>query len=277
MTTEPNRVDAGVPTGGQFATKIKSDNVPSLGAPVRRPELEGWPENLPEPEVSFSLGDDSGITTSVNINGEPAFEVWNPGEDVHSIETSCYEMGWSEPDADAAEAWAKKKHEQIASALRAEVYAAVERARPRALAAATGVTPQLTNEQLDDLVVLNGAAIQQAGRDIELASTALAARQILEAFPTAATAEIQVATWDDGEFVNGAVIRDATGLGLREYAEGEEADDEAAAEIIGLLKNLDSEASTAHWADAFSVGSRGAEAFTIDLQKASRWTPGGTA
>jgi hypothetical protein len=34
MTTEPSRVDAGVPAGGQFAAKVKSDDVPSLGVPA---------------------------------------------------------------------------------------------------------------------------------------------------------------------------------------------------------------------------------------------------
>lgn len=41
MTTEPNRVDAGVPTGGQFATKLKSDDVPALAAPAGQAALLG--------------------------------------------------------------------------------------------------------------------------------------------------------------------------------------------------------------------------------------------
>lgn len=42
MTAEPNRVDAGVPSGGQFATKVKSDNVPSLAMPEGEPALLGF-------------------------------------------------------------------------------------------------------------------------------------------------------------------------------------------------------------------------------------------
>lgn len=45
MTTRPNRVDAGVPTGGQFATKIKSDDVPSLAMPEGEPALLGFLED----------------------------------------------------------------------------------------------------------------------------------------------------------------------------------------------------------------------------------------
>jgi hypothetical protein len=32
MSTEPNRQPEGIPTGGQFAAKVKSDDVPALGA-----------------------------------------------------------------------------------------------------------------------------------------------------------------------------------------------------------------------------------------------------
>ncbi|QOD06110.1 hypothetical protein [Pseudarthrobacter sp. BIM B-2242] len=45
MTTEPNRVDAGVPTGGQFAAKIKSDDVPSLVRPEGEAALLGFLAN----------------------------------------------------------------------------------------------------------------------------------------------------------------------------------------------------------------------------------------
>lgn len=39
MSTEPNRVDAGVPAGGQFATTAHSDDVPTLAVPGPNPAL----------------------------------------------------------------------------------------------------------------------------------------------------------------------------------------------------------------------------------------------
>ena len=41
MTTEPNRQPEGIPTGGQFATKVKSDDVPALVLPAGEAVLRG--------------------------------------------------------------------------------------------------------------------------------------------------------------------------------------------------------------------------------------------
>lgn len=41
MSTEPNRQPEGIPTGGQFATKVKSDDVPALAAPAGQAALLG--------------------------------------------------------------------------------------------------------------------------------------------------------------------------------------------------------------------------------------------
>lgn len=44
MSTEPNRVDAGVPTGGQFATTAHSDVVPALVVTTPNPALSAAAE-----------------------------------------------------------------------------------------------------------------------------------------------------------------------------------------------------------------------------------------
>ncbi len=41
MTAEPNRQPQGIPTGGQFATKTQSDDVPALAAPAGQAALLG--------------------------------------------------------------------------------------------------------------------------------------------------------------------------------------------------------------------------------------------
>src|SRR5689334_2778360 len=115
MTENIARQPIGIPVGGQFAATSHAEPVLNLLTP-RRPELDGWPESLPEPEVTVSFGESNSIVTTVNINGEPAFEVWNRDDDVHNTETSAFVVDGMEDDnvAEAAEKWAMDKHNQIA-------------------------------------------------------------------------------------------------------------------------------------------------------------------
>lgn len=270
MTTEPNRVDAGVPTGGQFATKIKSDDVPTLGAPTRRPELEGWPESLPEPELEVQIGEGGTISTIVKVNGERAFDVWNPADNVWDTESDDFAHGdiTDEVYVDA-KAWAYKKHNEIADAVREEQRAAFVRSRTSILAKATGTRMTATDEELAAVIEESGSVAHEALRTTELASAALAARKIVEAHPDAAFAEIKTDSWENGTFVSGAFIKNAGGTEIHEYAEGDA--EPPSDEIVGLLKNLDAEPHNSHWAGEFSTGSYGDELYTIDLRKAAAW------
>lgn len=281
MTTEPNRVDAGVPTGGQFATKIKSDNVPSLGAPVRRAELEGWPESLPEPEVNFTLGDDGGIATTVSIEGECIIEAWHDDDDVHDTDSTVFESTWLEDQdtVEAAEQWARGRHSEIARELRTEMQAVAERARARVLAKATGKRNEVTTAELNDFRDKSLLAANQANEDLELSSVALSARAILEDHPTAAFADLQTGSWDNGDFVCGAIIRDSEGNQLYEYVETDGATDQQENDnyVVDTLRTLDANAEQSHWAGAFSAGSYGDELYTIDVRKAAAWAPGDNA
>lgn len=279
MTENTARQPKGIPVGGQFAPTAHAE--PALNLTPRRPELDGWPEALPEPEVSFNIDDAGVVTTTVNIEGKPAFEVWNPRDDVHDIENESFENEWLEDETvhQAAQEWAHKKHDEIAWPIRREMRAAAARVRAQVLGAATGVRPAATDEQLVELVELNAATARQASKDIELASAALAARKILAAHPTAAVGDIRVDSWDNGDFISGIVVRDEDGTVLREYGEAhqDEVGAEVNSEVYNLLKNLDSNASESHWAGAFATGSYGEELYTIDLREAAAWTPGGEA
>lgn len=282
MTENSQRQPKGIPVGGQFAATSHSE--PALSLTPRRPEMNGWPETLPEPEVTFHLGDDNVITTNVAINGEPAFEVWNPGDDVHSVETSAFAMPELEDDdiADAAEAWAKAKHEQIADDLRTEMYAAVERSRARVLTAATGNAPQLTDDELGNLVGLNQTAAYAGKRDAELAATAVIARGVLKDHPDASHIGLRVDSGDTAEFVSGAVVYNADHEVLgsydadAQYLTGPDDEDdsyrgEGFVEHLGGL-TVDPESS---WWSAYNLPvSAPDDFFTVDLHKASTWTPG---
>ncbi|QOT19332.1 hypothetical protein [Paenarthrobacter sp. YJN-5] len=155
--------------------------------------------------------------------------------------------------------------------------AAANRVRAQVLGVATGARPATSDEQLEELIELNAAAVRQADKDIELASTSLAARKILAEHPSAVTGEIQVDSWDNGDFISGIVVRDANGQQLREYGEVDEDEPGANSEIYDLLKNLDSNASESSWAGAFSTGSYGDELYSINLLEAAAWTPAGEA
>jgi hypothetical protein len=275
-----SRQPQGIPVGGQFAATSHAESAVTL-APARPPELEGWPEHLPEPEVSFHFGEDNVITTNVEVDGETAFEVWNPGDDVHSTETSCFDMGWAETDADAAEGWAKKKHQEMAATLRAEMYSAVERARGRVLAKATGSSPQLSDEKLGELVGLNQSAAYAARRDGELAATAFISRGVLKDHPDASHIGLRIDSADNGEFVSGAVVYNAAHEKIGYYdADGmrlEDSEDYEGAPFSEHLAGLTAQPENAWWADYNMPGIDPDDAFTIDVAKAAAWAPGADA
>lgn len=284
MTENASRQPKGIPAGGQFAANAHAET--ALNLTQRRPELNGWPESLPEPEVSFHMGDDGVITTNVGFNDETAFEVWNPGDDVHSIQTSPFFMKELQDDTvfDAAETWAKAKHEQIADALRAEMHAAVERSRARVLAEATGTAPQLTDEELGNLVGLNQTASYNSQRDAEFAATAVIARGVLKDHPDASHIGLRVDSGDSAEFVSGAVVYNADHEVLGSYNADEQfltnADEDESYRGEGFVEHLGglpANPDTAWWTAYNLPVTAPDDFFTIDLKKAAAWTPGASA
>lgn len=254
---------------GKFGNQLHPEAVGvTIGAD--RPEwLNGWPETLPEPELSFHMGDDNVITTTASIGGEAFVEAWNPGDDVHSLESHAFDVETtSVAEAEAAEEWVKEKHEQIAADLRAEMHSAVERARYRIMAKATGKLAAVSTDELDDLIDGNGRAVNQVQKDLELASTARIARGILEDYPEAETMVLYVAEVDDmGEVVTGVSARDANGRVLDEYDESDNP------QWTGNLANL---SASNGWWDKYTPKSYEAaeDPYTIDLKAAAAWSPG---
>jgi hypothetical protein len=284
MTENASRQPKGIPAGGQFAATAHAET--DLNLTPRRAELNGWPESLPEPEVSFHFGDDGVITTNIDINGEPVFEVWNPGDDVHSIETTQFEHpALADSDFDAAEDWAKDKHEQMASELRAEMHAAVERSRARVLTVATGKAPQLTDDELGTLVGLNQTAAYNGKRDAELAATAVIARGVLKDHPDASHIGLRIDAGDTSEFVSGAVVynTDHEVLGSydadAQYLTGPDDEDESyrGEGFVEHLGGLTASPDTAWWTAYNMPGTQPDDFFTIELKKAAAWTPGANA
>lgn len=275
MTTV-DRQPKGIPAGGQFAPSAHSEPELDLAKPARRPEMEGWPESFPEPELSFRVTEEGQIITSAEIPNGDFIEVWekNDGSDGYDSHALGEWDGADDDDIEQAEEWLTGRHIGIVAQVRAEEKAAVERARARIMGQATGIATPATDEELAAVVEHNGAAARQALRDMELASAGLAARKILTAYPTADTAEIRTDSWDNGEFVAGAIVRDSGYNRLKEYFEDDD-NLEATKDVVGLLKNLDSDPHNSHWAGAFSTGSYGENLYTIDLKKAAAWTPSG--
>ncbi|MBG0738999.1 hypothetical protein IV500_06120 [Paeniglutamicibacter antarcticus] len=278
MTENASRQPKGIPVGGQFAATEHAETAISLIP--RRPELEGWPESMPEPEVSFYVGDDNVLTTNVSVNGEPAFEVWNPGDDVHSTETSSFLLdGVDEETSGIAENWAKEKHQQIADAVRAEQHAAVERSRASILAAATGRAPQLSDDELGHLLGINQKAAYNSRRDGEYAATAIIARGVLKDHPEASHIELAIDSADNGDYVSGATVYNEHHEAIGSY--GSDSDflgddgDNPGASIVEYFSSLDSEPESAWWAEYNLPHSTSDDRYTIDLRQAAAWTPGG--
>lgn len=273
-----DRQPKGIPAGGQFAPSAHSEPELDLAKPARRPEMEGWPESLPEPELSFRVTDEGQIVTSAEVPSGDFIEVWdkNDGSDGYDSHALGEWDGADDDDIEQAEEWLTGRHIGIVAQVRAEEKAAVERARARIMGQATGIAKPVTDDELAATIAYNAAASRQGLRDMELASAGLAARKILADHPDAVHAEIRTDSWDNGEFVAGAIVRDADGNRLAEYFEDgdNEAEVEAHKEVVGLLKNLDAEPQNAHWSE-FATGSYGEDAYTIDIPKAAAWTPAG--
>lgn len=268
---------------GTFTATTHSDAIPALGVQARRPELEGWPESLPEPELEIHVGEGGTISTTVKVNGEEVFDIWNPADDIHDTVSDDFVTSAVPDDVhDEAKAWAFTKHNEIADAIREEQRAAFERSRAGILAKVTGApAPQLSDEELGTLVGLNQEAAYRGRRDAEMASVAVIARSILKDHPDAHHIGLQVDSADNGEFVSGAVIYDADGHSMNSISSYDSylgADEEYAGEgVAELFSGLEAEPSNAHWAD-FNIPVRDdKDRFTIDLQKAAAWTPGAAA
>ncbi|QOT19202.1 hypothetical protein [Paenarthrobacter sp. YJN-5] len=91
MTENAARQPKGIPTGGQFAATNHAE--PALNLASRRPELDGWPEHLPEPEVAVNIDDAGAISTAVSIEGEPVFTVWTPATTSSTSRTKASRAG----------------------------------------------------------------------------------------------------------------------------------------------------------------------------------------
>lgn len=280
MSTEPvNRQPQGIPAGGQFAATTHAEAPISLTSP-RRQELEGWPESLPDPEVSVHMGDDNVITTTVSLDGESVFEVWNPGDDVHSTGSSTFEHpAVADHDIhDAAEAWARNKHNEIAGEFRTELHSTYERSKARILAKATGVPTEMSDKELGDLVTLSQSAQHAGRRDAELAATAVIARSVLKGHPDARHISLRVDGADNGDFISGAVIYDAEGKNLGTLSRYESFLEPGEVfpgeEVADMFSALDANPETSWWGAHNLPHSETDDPFTIDLAKAAAWTPG---
>jgi hypothetical protein len=287
MSHEPNRQPEGIPTGGQYAATIKSDNVPSLGTAARRPELEGWPESLPEPEIEVHLGEGGTISTTVKVNGEEVFDIWNPADDIHGTESDDFETDAIPDDVyDDAKAWAFTKHNEMADAIREEQRAAFERSRASVLAQVTGVPVPLSDEDLENLSDSSFATYNAVQRDGELASTALIARGVLKDYPEAAYIGLQISGADNGDYISGLAVYNADKVALGSYDEGDlyldEIDEDEPAKPRGEaflrhLQNLEPNPLSSHWQQYSPMTHDDFDEYAIDIRKAAAWSPGGAA
>lgn len=287
MTTEPNRKPEGIPTGGQFAAQLKSDDVVSLGQPARRPELEGWPASLPEPTVSFDFTDDGQVVTNATMPNGDEINVWdkNNGSEGYESDAMGSWEGVDDEDMEQAEEWLSGRHQIIAGAVKAEQQAAVDRTHAAILAKATGVPVPQSDEDLEQLISASFVTYNAVQRDGELASTALIARGVLKDYPEAAYVGLQVEGADNGNYVSGLAVYNADKELLGSYEEEfyHDADDEEepgkprGEEFRQHLNNLPANPLNSHWQQYSPRTYDDFDEYAIDLKKAAAWTPGSAA
>lgn len=250
MTENQNRVQAGIPTGGQYAATAHSDAVPSLEAAPRTTHtaqlnttielhsdafttLPEWPGNLPEPEVNFGF-DDGRAETYVTIDGKMK-TFWTAsdmdgilsGDDVGSAnrwEDFDYE------DQEMAMEWAREVHKRIdsstygimsdgshAPAVNEIILAHALDREPKAAAAG----PDLENETTRNAYVIAAAArLAKANEELQKVYMIGAAQELHAICPEIDSFELTVdekgrlelqAAYDvDGNPLSGRRIYDAS-------------------------------------------------------------------
>lgn len=268
--TEKPRVDAGVPAGGQYAAYGHSDQVIAL-AMERRPELAGWPASYPNPDVSIHVGDDNVLTTTVTIEGSGEIEVYNPGDDVHSVEYNT--DGLDGEDCEAAVEWAKDVHEKIAAKIRAEQHAAVERSRAAIIGQVTGDPAPVSDHEMRELYRLHTQAEERAVRYKDLTAAALMSRGVLDAHPEASYVVLSPARGSNGHGIDSVAVFGEGQKHLRTYradAPYDEATDRYEGEdIVAYLPALQADPKTSYWKQ-FNVGDFN---LTVDVRAAAAWNP----
>lgn len=273
---------------GQWTEKTQTPSPVTLGGAARRPELDGWPESLPEPEVTVSFSNGSGVTTSVSINGEPVFEVRNPADDIEDTENDSFVSDYTSDESvhEAAEAWARNKHNEIADAVRAEAAAAFKRSQAGILAKATGQTPEpATDEQLLEAIEEGYTVANAARRDAEYATASIISRGVLAEYPEAHSISLSTSHADNGEYVSGAVVYNEAREQIGHYGDDEvypaKGEERPGREFLSRLNDLEPVPENSSWA-AFNVRPEAGfydleDAYTIDVRRAAAWAPGAEA
>ncbi|MCC3299763.1 hypothetical protein [Arthrobacter caoxuetaonis] len=280
MTDIKARQPEGIPAGGQFAPTFHNESPVTLGTAERRPELYGWPESLPEPELKLIIADDCTISTALNVEGHGTITIFTDNPSTGRCDYEQFAGEFDDVDGDTMEqvvAWASERHLYMEADARAEMKTAAEAARARIAAAATGKPASLSDDELADLKGNTDGVLAKARTAHELAGMALFSREILKRHPEAATARLEVVGADNGEFIGGAVITDGDGNRVAVYGEDRHEDENT---VTDLLLALDSDAGNAAWseytlrAEGFSVASFEEDSYTLNLTKAADWAPG---
>lgn len=279
MTSQIARQPQGVPSGGQFAPTNHAETTISLTG-QQRPELDGWPKELSDPDVNFAIDENGGITTIVTLDDESHMNIWTDNESTGRTSADTFGDRWSEVGNDVnnqAEEWASAKHEEIEREVRSEMLAAANRARAGILAKATGNPGYASDDQLFELIHANQSSREDDER--ELACVALASRKILEDHPEATQAQLTMGYYDETERFDGVIVQKADRSVVATYPN----DDDDADEVYDLVRGLTDRGNDSSWShlsrggEAFSASTRPEDAYIINLRKAAAWAPGSRA
>lgn len=256
---------------GQFGAQLHGEDtsvMDALNAALAGADEEvpapSWPEAFPEPELRLSIGDDGGITTNIYLDDELAMEVFNPGDDVHSVNSEVYEFAGSDDNdaVEAARAWAESKHNEVAWEMRRAMHSTFTRVKDRALSNA-GQSVRLSDEDLLEVHQANKAVIEAATRDARLSAASIVARGVRAAHPEASYFSVD----SGGERPYDIDVLDKDQAHIITYYP----DDEHQLPWVGQMRDLDVNRDSVmdQWDRSGSPRVK-----VIDLSEAAGWTPG---
>lgn len=236
-----NRVNAGVPTGGQFAANDRAEATLNL-QPAQRTvsvhfttklgylEVPEYPEGLPQPDIYFEY-DDGELELTVTLDGKPhVFGVHSSGDAWDSITeprdyepvdyfTEQYDAGRDDEEfeerRDAFIEWGTALRNSLDDAAYGLKLDAIEQVRGELVAAASGFTQYQPN--LAERSSKLSRAHAEIGAELARVSGAQVARGILETYPAAAT--VERFNYESDRRWSGFAIKDADGRDVADEGE----------------------------------------------------------
>lgn len=227
MTFDPAQHPRGqAHNAGQFREKLNSDPETTLtrwtpdevtvdGFALNLAELDdlpAWPDELPEPTISWGYDDDGHAAITVFTGGD-SFRAYRSLDGSTNSITDHSTSHWSEDTRQAALAWGERALERAADLVEAVEYQATSRSRINStideIAAGRPLTQPSSASEFDEAVAQMAAAREKAVR----ASAKLLSEGLLSALPDACFVRLDESDLADGYYPDAVLDEEGCVLG----------------------------------------------------------------